>query len=104
MARKPGLLAKIDDARTSYWIDSLDPRERPQDSVEEILNPGRRQIARLTDEELAELLARGERTKDGQLAASEMRRRESWRTPARWAVIISLASFLVALTALLRTM
>lgn len=58
----------------------------------------------LTDEELAELLARGSQTADTQLAASEMRRRESWRGPARWALLISAFSFVVALAAFVRTL
>jgi hypothetical protein len=103
MRRKPGLLAKFENARVNAMIESLGGRPLPQDTLEEILDPGRKQIARFTDEELAELMARGVPTKEAQLAASEMRRRESWRTPARWALLISVASALIAAAALVRT-
>ena len=104
MPRKRGLLAKMDSARVSEWVDSFGGISGRRDSIDEMLDPGRRQIARLTDEELAELLARHPSTKESQLAASEMRRRESWRTPARWAVLISLLSFALALVAFIRTL
>ena len=83
MERKPGLLAKLDSARANAMIDSCRGASNTTDTLDEILNPGRKQIVRLTDEELAELLARNRNGRETQLAASEMRRRESWRTPAR---------------------
>lgn len=103
MRRKSGLLAKFDNERLEQWLGGLRGIRRERDTIEEILNPGRKQIARLTDDELAQLLARGTHTREGQLAASEMRRRESWRGPARWALIVSVLSLTLASVAFART-
>lgn len=100
--QEPGLLAKIDAGRVGGWIASL--RGTPQqDSIGEILDPGLKQVSRLTDDEIAQVLAREPSSKLGHLAARVMRQRESWRTPAKWALIVSLCSFGVAAWALIRT-
>ena len=98
-----GLLAKIDAGRVSNWIGSMSGKP-PQESIDEILDPGLKQVSRFTDDELAEVLAREPNSKMGQLAARVMRQRESWRTPAKWALIVSLMSLAVATAALLRTL
>jgi hypothetical protein len=56
------------------------------------------------DSELAELIARNPDTAAARMAASEIRRREAWQTPAKWALIVSLFSFGVAAWALIRTL
>ena len=103
MAKRQGLLAKIDAARVGDWLDSM-RGPRPLDSLEEILDPSLKQVSRFTDDELAEVIAREPNSKMGLLAARVMRQRESWRTPAKWALLVSLCSFGVAAWALIRTL
>jgi hypothetical protein len=55
------------------------------------------------DAELVELIARDPDTAPARLAASELRSRESWRTPAKWALIVASLSFIVSIVALART-
>lgn len=100
---EPSLLAKIDAGRMGGWIASLRGTPR-QDSIDEILDPGLQQVSRLTDGEIAEVIAREPSSKLGHLAARVMRQRESWRTPAKWALIVSLCSFGLAAWALVRTL
>lgn len=102
MKRESGLLAKIDHARVENWIASMGGRA--QDTIGEILDPGLKQVSRMTDDELAEVIAREPNSKLGHLAARVVRQRESWRTPARWALIVSLLSFGLALAAFIRTL
>ncbi len=52
------------------------------------------------DEELAELIAMNRLDADTELARSELRIRESWRTPARWSLVIAAFALLVSLAAL----
>jgi hypothetical protein len=69
-----------------------------------LADPDRRRLKRLSDEELAELIAREPESKLGRLAESVMRSRDSWRTPARGALVVSFCSFAVAALALIRTL
>ena len=103
MEKRPGLLAKIDAGRASAMIAGMGGRPT-QDSIDEILDPGLKQVKRLTDDELAEVIGREPGSKLGRLAESVLRGRESWRTPAKWALIVSLLSFAVAAWALFRTL
>ena len=74
------------------------------EAFEEYANPQRRHLAKMPDEELAELLAtESSASYLHHLAASILRSRESWRTPARWALILSGLSFLVSLVAIWRS-
>jgi hypothetical protein len=98
----PGLLERIYAARTSSWIAAMAGKPQ-QDTLDEILDPGLKQIRRLTDEEIAQVIAREPNSEMGHLAARVMRERESWRTPARWALLVSLLSFALALIAFVRT-
>jgi hypothetical protein len=58
----------------------------------------------LSDEELAEIIGREPQSKLGRLAESVLRSRESWRTPAKWALVVSVFSLCVAIWAFLRTL
>ena len=73
-------------------------------AFEKYVNPNRRHLAKMTDEELAELLATETSSSYlHYLAASILRSRESWRTPTRWTLILSAFSFLVSVIALWRS-
>lgn len=98
-----GLLAKIDAARVDGWIASMrgSPINTPLD---ELLDPGLATVRKFTDDELAETIAREPNSKLGLLSASVLRSRESWRTPAKWALIVSLASFGLSFWAICRTL
>lgn len=104
--RKRGLLERITNAQTESWLDALgDGRQQKDfdDAASEFLDPGRNQVRQMHDDELAELLARNPHDKLGQLAASEMRSRESWRGPGKWSLIIAGLALLVSVGALFRT-
>jgi hypothetical protein len=100
--RVPGLLDRLTEERTDDWIDSMRtpgadaPPKPPREPVT------RRQINCFTDEDLAELISREPDSAWGQLALSVLRVRESWRTPARWALVISAIALAVSLLALIR--
>lgn len=103
MAKDESWLKKIDEARIGNWIASLGG-PRPLDALEEVLNPGLKQVTRFTDDELAEVIGREPTSKLGQLAARVQRQRESWRTPAKWSLFVALCSLAVAIVALARTL
>jgi len=87
------------------WMQTLGSDKGPtRDTLDEILEPGRRQLQRETDEDLLELIGARPNSREGQIAASIMRTREAWRTPARWSVIISLLAFGLSVAAFVRTM
>jgi hypothetical protein len=94
-------LQKIDAARTDAMIAGLGGR--PAGHHGRWADPGMREIRSLSNEDLAEIIAREPQTKLGRLADSVQRSRESWRTPAKWALIVALCSLIVALYALYRT-
>jgi len=100
--RKRGTLAEVDKARADRMIAGL-AGATTHTPIEEILDPGRNQVRHMHDDELAELLARNPHDKLGQLAASEMRSRESWRGPGKWSLIIAGLALLVSVGALFRT-
>lgn len=103
MSKRSGWLKRIDDATNGDWIASMGG-PRPMDSLAEVLDPGLKQVSQFTDDELAEVIAREPSSKLGLLAGRVQRERESWRTPARWALVVSVFSFGLALTALVRTL
>ena len=98
-------LADLDNRNKSYWMHVLGgtPAEKYENAFDtQTRPPTRQEVAELSDEELAEVLAREPNSQLGHLAATIMRRRESWRSPARWALLISILSFAVAFMALVR--
>lgn len=104
------ILARIRNARTQMMIASLSvfagkpSQDEFNEAFEEYANPQRRHLVKMTDEELAELLATESSSSYlHHLAASILRSRESWRTPARLALILSAFSFLVSVIALWRS-
>lgn len=101
--RRPSLLAELDSQSIDDWLSSLDRKPR-HTSLEEVLDPGIATVSRFTDDELAEAIARGPNSKLGLIAASVLRSRESWRTPAKWAFVISCLSFGHAVWAFVRTL
>lgn len=103
MPRRNGWLKKVDEARTGNWIHALGG-PRPKDALEEILDPGLAQVRRFNDDELATVIAREPTSKLGLLAARTQRERESWRTPARWSLIVALCSLAIAIAAFVRTL
>ncbi|MFC4593506.1 hypothetical protein [Sphingobium tyrosinilyticum] len=65
--------------------------------------PSSPSFAKWPDEELAELIARNPDTATARLAASEIRRREAWRTPARFSLVVAILALIVSAVALGRT-
>lgn len=100
-----GRLADLDAARGDRMVASLsiDPKTEFTDAFRARADPGRRELDKFPDDELAELIAREPGSRQGLLASSILRNRDSWRTPAQWALGISAISLLVAITALART-
>ncbi len=101
----PGRLAQYDEVMGDKLVASLSSgatllKERdPRTS-----DYGWPNVRLWVDEELHELIARNPDTASARLAASEVRRREAWQTPAKWALVVSLFSLAVSATAFLRTL
>lgn len=102
MAKKPTLLERIQSADIVQWLDHQ--AGRTQTSLDDILNPSRAYLAKHSDEDLAELIAAKPDTREAEIARSLMRVREAWRTPAKWSMIIAIASFVIATGAFVRTL
>jgi hypothetical protein len=99
--RRERLLGKIDKARNDLWLESMGgPALQPEQR--DWAEPGLRMMKLLPDEELAEIIGRDPQSKLGRLAESVLKRRESWRTPAKSALLVSIVS--LAGWALLRTL
>jgi len=100
--RKPGLLKEVDIVRTGSWVASLGEQHGKGLTPDELkfLEPDGAFLREFVDEDLAELTSRGTNTKLGQLAASEMRRREAWRTPARWTLVVSAVALVISIVSL----
>lgn len=100
------LLDRILHARTAAMIASFRaPNDDAFDKAfDEFSDPGRSVLSKLTDDELATMISAEPTSKQGLLAASIFRERESWRTPARWALIVSGLSFALAFGAFCRTL
>ncbi|MGE3744982.1 MAG: hypothetical protein AB7G25_04560 [Sphingomonadaceae bacterium] len=105
-AKRAGGLAKLDTGRGKVMVENLKAfnGDAYDTAFEDIAYPPRRVLATFTDEELAELQAREPHSREGHLAASIMRSRESWRTPGRWSLIVAGMSLVVAISALVRTL
>ena len=100
--RRKGQLARLRSAREGRAVQFLkgvagDPYSREFDAL---ADPGRRELNKFTDEDLAELIACEPRSKQGLLATSIMASRDSWRTPGKWALFISAVSLAVSIGAL----
>lgn len=95
MVKPDGWLRKIDEARAGKWTSALGG-PRPLDSLTEVLDPGLKQVARFDDDDLAEVIAREPTSKLGLLAARIQRQRESWKTPAKWSLVVAIISLVVA--------
>ena len=102
--RKPGHLAAYDTASADRMIHSLRIASTSYDKAFDKLaaEPPLR-LRRWIDEELAELVSRGPETPVGLLAAGELRRREAWRGPARWSLVVAALALLVSAAAFART-
>lgn len=96
-------LDQIKSAENKAWVASLSEDAQFTEAFTEKANPRWRHIAKLTDDELADILADSPTSRKGIIAASVLRSRESWRTPARWALIVAGLSFALAVASLLRT-
>lgn len=102
MSKKPTLLERMQSAGIDNWLDHQSGRT--QTSLDDILNPSKTYLTKQSDEDLLELIAARPASREGQIAASIMRVREAWRTPAKWSVIIAVASFAIATAAFIRTL
>lgn len=105
-AKRAGGLAKLDSGRGDAMIETMKAfnGDAYEAAFYEIAYPPRKVLATFTDEELAELQAREPNSREGHLAASIMRSRESWRTPGRWSLIVAGLSLVVAISAFVRTL
>lgn len=63
-----------------------------------------RKVRRMSDNDLAALILTASQDLRVELARSEQRVREAWRSPAKWSFLVSLGSLSVAAVALLRTL
>lgn len=103
MRRQRGILEKIERANMDDWLSSIGEtttQSKFDAAVDEFVNPGRKLVVQMVDEELAELAAHKPKTMLGQLAVSEMRRREAWRGPARWSLIVAAIALVVSIVSI----
>lgn len=100
------VLDKMSEARTDAMIASYGSLSDNayETAFNEFASPGRKQLSKLSDDDLATLIAAEPTSKQGLLGASILRERESWRAPGRWALLVSGASFALALAAFARTL
>lgn len=105
--QRNSILEKIRDARERMMVANLStfldgsPQDQFDTAFDEFAFPKRRHLAKMSDEELAELMAtEASGSYLYHLAASVLRSRESWRTPARVAIILSAVSIIISAIAL----
>jgi hypothetical protein len=84
-------------------VASLDATLGYEEAFEKLTCKAPPPFQKWPDEDLADLIARNPDTAHARLAASEVRRREAWQTPARWSLLVSIAALLVSIVALART-
>lgn len=101
--RIPGMLDQYDQNVGQQLIDSLRVGlgTSYDSAFEKFAAKTTPNFAIWTDEDLAELIARNRPTGETELARSEMRTRESWRTPARWSFIVACLALAVSIVAVL---
>ena len=101
----PGRLAQHDELIGDRLVASLSSGATPPRNLDTPTSDDGWPNFRLwVDEEIHELIARNLDTASARLAASEVRRREAWQTPAKWALVVSLFSLAVSAAAFLRTL
>ena len=105
MKRKSGRLAEYDSAISERIVLSLRAQASSYDEAFATLtaDPSVR-FKESIDEELHELIARNPDSAAARMAASEVRRREAWQTPARWSLMVSIAALVLSIFALIRTL
>lgn len=100
MKRKVGRLAQYDDHMGNLMVASLAMQGASySEAFDKITGDKTPNFREWPDEELAELIARDGRTAAAKLAESEVRKRESWKTPALWTLIVAGCSLLVSVIA-----
>lgn len=104
MAKKPTLLESISKANADAMIRGLTSQPEPPSGPDVFGCPSRKLIKRYPDEDLLELIAAKPSTREAEIARSIMREREAWRTPAKWSMIIAIASLVIATWAFVRTL
>ncbi|PIW55238.1 MAG: hypothetical protein COW16_07125 [Sphingomonadales bacterium CG12_big_fil_rev_8_21_14_0_65_65_10] len=102
--RRTGLWQKIKTAQTNSWLQALGgERSAFNEAAAELLDPGRREVQRMSDDDLTAIIEERPGTRLSTLAQSELKVRESWRGPARWSLLISLLAFILSMVAFFRT-
>lgn len=99
--QRDGMLDRYDDESVEAWLGSLAEEDRDE------VAPERRDYWNFriwTDQDLAEFVSREKQDANTYLAEIEIRRRESWQTPARWSLGVSVLALLVSLGALVITL
>lgn len=99
--RVPGELDRYDHDSGSRMIDSLAASTGMsfEQAFKEMSVRYTPNFSAWTDSDLAEFIARNRQIGDTELARSEMRVRESWRTPAKPALVVSIVALLISLAA-----
>lgn len=102
--RRPRVTLKaIQDARARNFLHNLNHAASGQRSfdraVDELVNPTRSHLSKLSDDDLAELISTEPTTRVGRLADSILRTRDNWRSPAKWSLGVSIISLLIAVAA-----
>lgn len=103
--RKRGNLAAYDAALGDMMVASLsayrgESYEKAFDNLTKNTTPN---FGKWHDDELAELIARDPSTAAARLAASEVAKRDSWQTPAKWSLGVSFFALAISVWAFART-
>lgn len=98
--RRHGMLEQYDKEVSDHIVASLKAQGGDRGALDSLSDRTYWNFRIWTDEDLAELIARGGRDANTRLAEIEMRRRESWQTPARWSLLVSLLALIVSIVAL----
>lgn len=105
MQRKRGRLADFDKTTADQLIESLRTQGTSYErAFDKLTKASPINFRNWPDDELAELIARNPDTAPARLAASEVRRREAWQTPARWSLLVSILALGISAIALARTL
>ena len=102
LRRRPGMLDLYDKQQGDLMLAALRAQSaRSTKEISQVETTDEWNFRIWTDGELAAFIARGTKSGNAKLAEAEMRRRESWQTPARWSLVVSCFALLVSFVALL---
>jgi hypothetical protein len=102
--RRRGRLAEYDEGMGALMVASLSDNNASDEEAYNKLVAAPLDFGDWPDDEIAELISRNPNSAPAMMAASELRVRESWRSPDKWALIVAGVSLIVSAGAIVRTL